>query len=185
VCRGREARELGRPVLAPEPVGRPQTNNDAGTSVLIVGVVEVSVLGMMGRMAVAAPVLVLAIGCAGGSQPATSGPAKHHVEVTSTGGPAPVTGQQPAQTRDKVISVRIKEGKVEGVPARVEVDRGTPVRLETTSDQRDELHVHGYDKTLQLTPGSPATLQFVADVPGVFEVETHDSGLLLFQLLVR
>ena len=59
-------------MLAPEPAERPQANNNAGTSVLIVGVVEMSVLsimsvlGMMGRMAVAASVLVLAIGCAGG-----------------------------------------------------------------------------------------------------------------------
>ncbi len=157
---------------------------------LIVGVVEVSVLGIIGRMAVAASVLVLAAlvlaaGCAGGTQPATSGPAERDVEGTSTGEPADLTRQQPTETQDKAISVRISEGKVEGVPARVEVDRGTPVRIEVTSDRRDELHVHGYDKTLQLAPGSPATLQFVADQTGVFEVETHDSGLLLFQLLVR
>jgi hypothetical protein len=54
-----------------------------------------------------------------------------------------------------------------------------------TSDRSDELHVHGYDKTVPLAPGSPAVVQFVADLPGVFEVETHDSGLLLFQLVVR
>ncbi len=157
---------------------------------LIGGVVEVSVMSMMGRLAAAvlvAAVLVLAVGCAGGAQPATSEPAEHHAE--STGQPAGLTGQQPAQqpaeTRDKTISVRISDGKVEGVPARVEVDRGTPVRIEVTSDRGDELHVHGYDKTVQLPAGSPAAVAFVADVPGVFEVETHDSGLLLFQLVVR
>ncbi|MGH3800293.1 MAG: hypothetical protein ACRDTD_09220 [Pseudonocardiaceae bacterium] len=145
--------------------------------------VEVS-LGMIGRMVVATSVLVLAVGCAGGAQPATSEPARHHADE-STGQPAGPTGQQPAATPDKTISVRISEGKVEGVPARVEVDRGTPVRIEVTSDRSDELHVHGYDKTVQLAPGSPAVAQFVADLPGVFEVETHDSGLLLFQLVVR
>jgi hypothetical protein len=65
------------------------------------------------------------------------------------------------------------------------VDRGTQVRIEVTSDRRDELHVHGYDKTAQLVPGSPAAVTFVADKSGVFEVETHASKLLLFQLLVR
>ncbi len=140
---------------------------------------------VLGRMAVTAAVLMLAVGCAGGAQPATSGPAEHHAEVTSTAEPGGVSGQQPAQTQDKAISVRISGGKVEGVPARVDVDRGTQVRIEATSDRRDELHVHGYDKTLPLAPGSPATLQFLADQSGVFEVETHDSGLLLFQLLVR
>ena len=178
---------VGARVLAPEPAGQPQANNDAGTSVLIVGVVEVSVLGVIGRMAVAALALVLAVGCAGGAQPVTSGPAKHHVEGTSTGEPAKFTGQQPAQAqaRDTTILVRISNGKVEGVPARVEVDRGTQVRIEVTSDRRDELHVHGYDKTAQLVPGTPAAVAFVADKSGVFEVETHDSKLLLFQLLIR
>ena len=81
--------------------------------------------------------------------------------------------------------MRISDGKVDGVPARVEVDRGTRIRIEVTNDRSDELHVHGYDKTVPLTAGSPAAVAFVADLPGVFEVETHDSGLLLFQLVVR
>jgi hypothetical protein len=151
--------------------------------VLIVGwgVVEVSVLRRAGRMAVATSVLVLAVGCAGGgaapvgSEPA-AGPGGQSVSAQPPSGPS---------VSDKTISVRISDGKVEGVPARVEVDRGTRVRLEVTSDRSDELHVHGYDKTVQLTPGSPAAVTFVADLPGVFEVETHDSGLLLFQLVVR
>lgn len=141
-----------------------------------------SVPGMTGRMAVAvlvAAVLVLAVGCSSAAQPATSEPAEHHAE--STGQPV----QQPAETLDKTISVRISAGRVDGVPARVEVDRGSPVRIEVTSDRGDELHVHGYDKTVELPAGSPAAVQFVADVSGVFEVETHDSGLLLFQLVVR
>ncbi|MGH3964249.1 MAG: hypothetical protein ACRDRY_13495 [Pseudonocardiaceae bacterium] len=142
-----------------------------------------SALSMMRRMAVATSALVLAVGCAGGAQPATSEPAQHHAE--NAGQPAGLTGQQPAQTREKTISVRISDGKVEGVPARVEVDRGTQVRIDVTSDRSDELHIHGYDKTVPLTPGSPAVAQFVADLPGVFEVETHDSGVLLFQLVVR
>ncbi|MGQ0716596.1 MAG: hypothetical protein ACT4NP_04615 [Pseudonocardiales bacterium] len=142
-----------------------------------------SVLRMMGRLAVSTSVLVLAGGCAGEVQPATPEPAKPYAE--STGQPAELTGQQPSQTPDGTISVRISDGKVEGVPARVEVDRGTQVRIEVTSDRNDELHIHGYDETVPLTPGNPAVAQFVADLPGVFEVETHDSGLLLFQLVVR
>jgi hypothetical protein len=133
---------------------------------------------MAGRMAVATSVLVLAVGCAaGGSAPAGS--------VGQSVSAQPSSGPPPQEASDKTISVRISNGKVEGVPARVEVDRGTRVRLEVTSDRSDELHVHGYDKTAQLAPGSPAAVTFVADLPGMFEVETHDSGLLLFQLVVR
>lgn len=140
-------------------------------------------MSRMGTMAAAVSVLMLAVGCAGGMQPVTSEPAEPPVQSTSQ--PAELTGQQPAETGDTTITVRISEGKVDGVPARVEVDRGTPIRIEVTSDRSDELHVHGYEKTVPLPAGSPAVVTFVADVAGVFEVETHDSGRLLFQLVVR
>ncbi|MDQ3762960.1 MAG: hypothetical protein M3460_15310 [Actinomycetota bacterium] len=135
-------------------------------------------------MAVVTSVLVLAVGCAGvGSEPA--GPEQAPGSVgQSTSVQSPI-GHQPREALDKTIPVRINDGKVEEVPAQVEVDRGNRIRVEVTSDRSDELHVHGYDKTVKLAPGSPAALEFVADLPGVFEVETHDSGLLLFQLVVR
>lgn len=122
-----------------------------------------------------APVLVLAVGCADQGS-AVAPPAQP---------PSEPQLQEVVVPPERTISARISDGKVEGVPARFEVDRGDRVRIEVTSDRSDELHVHGYDKTVPLTPGSPASVAFVADVPGVFEVETHDSGLLLFQLMVR
>lgn len=147
---------------------------------------------MLGRIAVATPVLVLAIGCAGqGSEPSGSEQSQPSAgqSISGPSTPAPSPNQPPLPApvvpAEKTISARISDGKVEGVPSRFEVDRGTPIRIEVTSDRSDELHVHGYDKTVPLTPGSPATVAFVADLPGVFEVETHDSGLLLFQLVVR
>jgi hypothetical protein len=144
-----------------------------------------TLLGMMGRMVAPALMLVFAVGCASGTQPALPGSAEQPVEITTTGEPAGPSGPPPVETQDKIISVRISDGRVEGVAARVEVDRGTQVRIEVTSDQRDELHVHGYEKIAPLAPGATAAVALVADVPGVFEVETHDSGLLLFQLVVR
>jgi hypothetical protein len=150
---------LGRNVLGPNVMGR--------TGLAAVGATDLTAGGRLGRLAVATSMLVLALGCAGGTA-------------------EPPPGSDQAQDApDKTITVRISDRKVEGVPARVEVDRGNRVRIDVTSDRRDELHVHGYDKTLPLAPGAPATLQFVAEVPGVFEVETHDGHLLLFQLVVH
>lgn len=149
------------------------------------GVVEMSPLGMMGRLAAAVLMLAVGVGCASGAQPALPGTAEQPVEITTTGEPAGPSGPQPVESQDKIISVRISNGKVEGVPARVEVDRGTNVRIEVTSDQPDELHVHGYERTAPLAPGTPAAVQLVADRTGVFEVETHHGGLLLFQLVVQ
>ena len=55
-----------------------------------------------------------------------------------------------------------------------------------TSDVPDELHVHGFgDPEVELVAGRPATLELLADEPGLYEVETHETDLLLTQILVR
>jgi hypothetical protein len=67
----------------------------------------------------------------------------------------------------------------------VEVASGSTIRLVVTSDVDDELHVHGADETAALVASVPTTLEFTISESGTFDVETHDSGLLLVQLLVR
>ncbi|UJW31268.1 hypothetical protein L3Q67_39780 [Saccharothrix sp. AJ9571] len=63
-------------------------------------------------------------------------------------------------------------------PDRIDATTGSPVTIEVTCDATDELHVHGYDKAAPCEPGAPASLTFTADVPGVFEVELHETGPL-------
>ena len=84
-----------------------------------------------------------------------------------------------------VIEVRIAKGRVTPPPGRVEVARGDRVVFTVTSDVVDEVRLHGYDIDSELRPGGTTTVEFTADMPGLFEVETHDSGTQLFQLLVR
>jgi hypothetical protein len=79
------------------------------------------------------------------------------------------------------VQVDVHAGQVDG-PTRSEVPLGEVVRLTVTSDAPDEVHVHGYDRRLDLQSGTPATVEFVADISGVFEVELHESGLPLTSL---
>ena len=65
------------------------------------------------------------------------------------------------------------------------VTLGKTVRIQVVSDAKDEVHLHGYDRKVDLTAGRPATLTFVADVPGIFEVELESRGLKLLDLVVR
>ncbi|MEV4188638.1 hypothetical protein AB0J28_45115 [Streptosporangium canum] len=83
------------------------------------------------------------------------------------------------------VEIAITGRKVVPPPGRVEVARGQAVRLVVTSDVADEIHVHGFDLTRRLEPGRPVTVDVLADRTGLFEVETHDSGLVLTQLAVR
>lgn len=96
----------------------------------------------------------------------------------STSVPAPVAGEARAE-------ITIAAGKVEPPPGWLELTKGQPVALTVTSDVADELHVHGFDIPATLVPGQPVTVRFKADRTGVFEVETHDSKLVLLQLRVR
>lgn len=83
------------------------------------------------------------------------------------------------------ITVSVQDGTVSPPPRRVEVPKDSQVRLLVTSDVDDEVHVHGFEVEERLEAGRTTTLEFVADEPGVFEVETHESGLELLQLEVR
>ncbi|MGR4884499.1 hypothetical protein ACIPUC_34530 [Streptomyces sp. LARHCF249] len=94
-------------------------------------------------------------------------------------------GSTPQEQADRTVTVSVRDGKVSPAPARTELRRGERVALRVTSDRADVLHVHGYDKELALPAGQEATLVLTADRTGLFEVETHESALVLTQLLVR
>jgi hypothetical protein len=83
------------------------------------------------------------------------------------------------------IDVTITQGQISPKPSVHRVHLGDHVRLSVTSDQADEAHLHGYDKEIELQPGKPGTIDFTADIPGIFEVELHKSNLQLLQLEVK
>jgi hypothetical protein len=84
-----------------------------------------------------------------------------------------------------VVDVTIANGKVSaGGSSVVKARSGQTVQINAVSDVAESLHLHGYDKTLDLKPGKKASVEFKADTKGIFEVETHESGKLVFKLQV-
>lgn len=96
----------------------------------------------------------------------------------------PADEPSPEAPAGQQIEVQVAGGQVTGDTGRVPVPAGEHVVLTVTSDAPDELHVHGYDLTADLQPGTPATVEFDATIPGVFEVELHDAGTVLLSLQV-
>ena len=142
----------------------------------------------------AVPVLfvaALATGCtAGGSDTTdTTGTATTSATAppSASGTTSPsASGSATATTEDMVaVRVRVENGDVSPAPHRVKVDEGQTVRLRVSSDVADEVHVHGVDKSAAVAAGGTATVTFVADQQGVFEVELEDAGLQLLQLQVQ
>ncbi|MGH3520452.1 MAG: hypothetical protein ACRDQ7_24340 [Haloechinothrix sp.] len=131
----------------------------------------------------AAPVLALA-GCGEqANQDASHGDHPPAATSAPASPAAPATETEQAE-QDDVQRFTVEGGKRTKGPDRIEVGAGDTVTIEVTSDTADELHVHGYDEVLELTPGEQATLEFTADIPGVFEIELHGSGGLVAQLRV-
>jgi hypothetical protein len=104
--------------------------------------------------------------------------------ATSTGvDPAPTTTAAPAgPDADVVLEVVVEGGSILEGGGREPVPLGSTVALVVTSDEDEEVHLHGYDVEVPVPAGVPAVLQFTADIPGVFEVELHGSGLGLWDL---
>ncbi|HTK61802.1 MAG TPA: hypothetical protein VL595_05465 [Pseudonocardia sp.] len=86
---------------------------------------------------------------------------------------------------EQVVAVTFAGGSVQGGVSRTPVQLGRKVRLVVNSDVADEVHVHGYDLKAEVPAGGVGTVEFVADQPGVFEVELESRGAQVAQLEVR
>jgi hypothetical protein len=116
--------------------------------------------------------------------PATSTtPATELPATTST----PTTSAAPSTTGAAVgvsIDVVVTDDGVDA-EERYDVPLGGEVTITVTSTFADEVHVHSYDLFAPLEPDVPGRITFVADVPGVFEVELENAGVPLFELVVE
>lgn len=107
------------------------------------------------------------------------------VEPTTTSIGTTTTEPATTPTEADVTEIVVEGGEVVTAPNRIEAGLGSTVILVVVSDVVDHVHVHGYDVFFDVAPDSPAEIQFVADVPGIFEVELEDANILLVELEVR
>jgi len=99
--------------------------------------------------------------------------------------PEPVSSQSPQAALTHAVEFQVRGGERIAGPPVVRVPRGTTVRLTVSADRDDELHLHGYDRTLALEAGEPATLTVSARQAGRFELELHADHTLVTVLEVR
>lgn len=100
--------------------------------------------------------------------------------VPETGGTA-TTVVETTTTDPYTFEIALDGSTVTG-GGRITVPLGVTVTLRIDSDVTDEVHIHGYDLFVDLVAGETAEVSFVADIPGVVEIETHDTGLVLANL---
>ena len=84
-----------------------------------------------------------------------------------------------------VVSIVVVDGAPQGGIVRQTVSQGDRVVLVVRSDVADEIHLHGYDKSADVTAGGTARLPFTANLSGRFELELEQRGVQIADLTVR
>ena len=87
--------------------------------------------------------------------------------------------------KPKVVSIVVVNSAPKGGIVRQTVSKGDRVVLVVKSDVADEIHLHGYDKSTDVTAGGTARLPFTATLPGRFEVELETRGVQIADLTVN
>lgn len=132
--------------------------------------------------------LLLLAACASGSDGSSTSPSPGASDTSSSpsaSGSAGIASGEPNPATPVTVTVAVTDGKVTPKPRRVKIPLGSAVELQVTSDIDDEVHVHGFDVEQPLVAGVTTTIQLQADEKGLYEVETHETGLELLQLEVR
>lgn len=143
-------------------------------------------------------VVLLVAGCASTAatttlptQPTETSVTSSHpqVQTTTTTGPEirPSTTTMPATTSSTTgapavteLEVVVADGEVIELGASLDED----VRITVYSEVADEVHLHGYDIHADVGPGEPGIIEFVASIPGIFELELENAGTLVAELRV-
>jgi hypothetical protein len=130
----------------------------------------------------------------GSSTPAASTAATTREEPDATQEAGTQDGESGSTTEDppaekpaapRIPTLVVEGGRPRGEPRELTFSKGERVRFRVRSDVAEELHIHGYDRYVDVVPGKTATVSFPATIEGIFEVELHGAGAQLASLRVE
>jgi hypothetical protein len=139
-------------------------------------------LGFLGIAAVIAIAAVIVLTAGGGDdeQEATDSAATRTATPTATATDDGATPTPTPTPTPKPKPPLLQAGKV----TKLRFEEGQTVRFRARSAQAEEIHVHGYDRYVDLPAGETVTESFKASITGIFEVELHGSGEQIAELRV-
>lgn len=94
------------------------------------------------------------------------------------------TGDADPADATVTISVQVVDGSVLGGAQSRQVDTGSVVLIEVALGEVGEVHLHGYDFSIEGDGGETVQIAFVANIAGVWEVELEGPGIRLVELEV-
>ncbi|HEX2087371.1 MAG TPA: hypothetical protein VHF89_16935 [Solirubrobacteraceae bacterium] len=108
--------------------------------------------------------------------------------TTPTGVQTDATGTTPDRRRkppERVEAIPIEDGGPVGDPQTLEYERGDLVVLRFRADRAEEVHIHGFDLTVDVPARGAIVSRFRANIEGIFEIEAHRTGEQLARLEIR
>ena len=75
----------------------------------------------------------------------------------------------------KEFSIKISDGKIVAGNGDIKVREGDVVSIAIVANEEEELHLHGYDKAVELAKDATGTLTFMANITGRFPFELEHS----------
>jgi len=139
----------------------------------------------MKRIVLAAACVLAAVALAGcGSDDDESASSTDTTTTTETTTDTETTTTTEAETRT-VVKITVVDGQPQGGIVRQTVNKDDQVVLVVTSDVADEIHLHGYDVSRDVTAGGTVRLPFKATIPGRFEAELESRSVQVADITVE
>lgn len=137
-------------------------------------------LALLAVAAVIAVVAVVVLGTGGDDEKAEQAPVAAPGEEQEQ---PTVTTRSPESLATRI---EIADGEPVGGVKEISVKKGERIRFFVQSpDTSDEVHLHGYNVSKDLSPGHPVRFNVPATIEGVFAVELEGAKTQILQLTVE
>ena len=128
-------------------------------------------------VAVMALVVALALVACGSSDSGTTSGTAAGTSGAESGKPAGKGGDVP--------TIEVRNGEPVGGIQTLEFSAGDEVRFRVSSDEAEEIHVHGYDIAKDVPAGGTIEFDFPAELEGIYEAELEGQGVQIAELRIN
>ena len=82
-------------------------------------------------------------------------------------------------------TIEVRNGEPVGGIQTLEFSAGEEVRFRVSSDEAEEIHVHGYDIAKDVPAGGTIEFDFPAELEGIYEAELEGQGVQIAELRIN
>jgi hypothetical protein len=90
-----------------------------------------------------------------------------------------------ATAEGDVPTIVVRHGEPEGGVQELEYSAGEQIRFRVSSDEAEEIHVHGYDLSQEVPANGTVEFDFPAELEGIYEAELEEQGVQIIELRVN